>query len=116
MLAAGWSFEEIMEHLAQRGLSFADVGLGYCRGQKEIQNDDGSKQLPPCLGQLKCNPNRCKNAVIPESKIPIWLKMYEENKKRLNDPLMAHAKSEIEEFVNEAREVLKALGVKMNEI
>ncbi|HLK97213.1 MAG TPA: hypothetical protein VK364_05550, partial [Hymenobacter sp.] len=116
MLAAGWQMEEIMEHLARRGLPMADVGLGYCQGRREIEQEDGSKALPPCLGQLKCNPNRCKNAVIPQSKAPIWLKIYNENKQRLNDPLMAHAKHEHEHFVEEARQVLTHLGIKIDEL
>ncbi|GAB3241739.1 hypothetical protein GCM10027346_37510 [Hymenobacter seoulensis] len=111
MLAAGWQLDEIMEHLSSRGLLMADVGLGYCQGRREIEQEDGSKQLPPCLGQLKCNPTRCKNALIPQSKAPIWIQMYTENQQRMLDPLMAHAKPEFEQFVEEARQVLTHLGV-----
>jgi integrase len=111
MQAAGWQMDEIMEHLAARGLPFADVGLGYCKGRREIEQEDGSKELPPCLGQLKCNPNRCKNAIIPQSKIPIWKQVYTENRKRANDPLLAHSKLECQQLMSEAQQVLATLGI-----
>jgi len=116
MLEAGWNLDEIMEYLAMQGLPMADVGLGYCQGRREIQQEDGSKMPPPCLGQLKCNPNRCNNAVITISKIPIWIKVYRENKLRLMDPLMAHAANEHAYFMEEAKQTLINLGVNVDEL
>lgn len=111
MLAAGWQEEDILEHLTTQNLPLADVGLGYCQGRKEIEQDDGSKQLPPCMGQLKCNPNQCKNAVIPASKIPFWLHVYRVSQKRANDPLLAHIREECLHFMRESQQVLEGLGV-----
>jgi len=116
MMAAGWQLDEIMEQLVNQGMLLADVGLGYCQGRREIQQDDGSRTPPPCLGQLKCNPNHCKNAIIPPSKIPIWTQVYKENKRHLQDPLLAHARTEYQYFMEEAQQVLFQLGVKVEEL
>ena len=113
MYRAGWQFEEVMDYLASRGSLMADVGLGYCQGRNEVESEDGKREPPPCLGQLKCNPARCKNAVIPKSKSLIWQQIYKENHRRLNDPLMAHAKSEHLAMMKEAEQVLIQLGVQI---
>ncbi len=111
-LAAGISVEDVLNDLASKGLPFVDVGLGNCGGRKKIEQIDGSSVDPPCIGQLKCNPMQCKNAVITKMHLPIWRKMLEENLKRLNDPLMAHARPEIERHIVEARNVLQSLDEK----
>lgn len=115
MLSAGWEMDELMEHLAMQGRPMADVGLGYCKGRREIE-ENGVKQLPPCLGQLKCNPNRCKNAIITSAQVPIWVQVYKENHKRLNDPLLAHGWPEYAQFVEEAKQVLSTLGINVEEL
>lgn len=116
MQAAGYQEEEILEHLAAQNIPLADVGLGYCRGRREIEQEDGSKQLPPCLGQLKCNPNQCKNAVIPASKVPFWQNLHRESRKRANDPLLAHIREESLHFMREAQQVLEGLGVDVGDL
>jgi hypothetical protein len=116
MQAEGWTEDEIMEHLSIKGVPFADVGLGYCGGKKELAMPDGSKQPPPCIGQLKCNPNQCHNAIIPKSKIPHWKNIYLHNKKMVDDPEFAHAKKEHLAFMKEAKIVLTYLGVNMEEL
>lgn len=108
--------EDIMEDLKKNGAPFSDVGLGYCGGKKDIFLSDGSKRTPPCVGQLKCNPIQCGNAIIPKSKIPIWIEMYKSNKLKLSDPFLDYAKEQISQFVDESKEVLKYFGVKVDEL
>ncbi len=115
MLGAGWEMDELMEYLASQGRPMADVGLGYCKGRREIE-ENGVKQLPPCLGQLKCNPNHCKNAIITSIQVPIWIKVYKENRKHLNDSLLAHGWPEYARFVEEAKQVLGTLGINVDEL
>jgi integrase len=115
-IAAGFKEDEIMEILSQKGVPFADVGLGYCGGKKEMITNDGKKKQPPCIGQLKCNPNQCGNALIPESKIPHWKEIYKHNKKMAEDPQFSHSKEEHISFMKEAKIVLSFLGVKVEEI
>ncbi|MFD4928737.1 tyrosine-type recombinase/integrase [Peribacillus butanolivorans] len=116
MQAEGFTIEEILELLQIKGVPFADVGLGYCGGKKEIILTDGTKEQPPCIGQLKCNPARCQNAIIPSSKIPHWANVYKHNKKMLEDPYFAHAKREHQEFMEEAKVVLTYLNVNVEEL
>lgn len=115
MLANGWELDEILENLAARSLPLADVGLGFCKGRREIE-ENGTKQPPPCIGQLKCNPARCKNAIIPPSKAPMWLLLYKVNIQRMKDPLMTHGHPEYAAIVEEAKQVLGTLGINVEEI
>ena len=116
MQAEGWEMDEIMEFLQAKGVPFADVGLGYCGGKKELILSDGTKEQPPCIGQLKCNPVRCHNALIPKSKIPHWINVYKHNKNMLKDPQFAHAKQEHQSFLDEAKLVLTYLDVSIEEL
>jgi integrase len=116
MMAEGWEEEELMEYLSAKGVPFADVGLGYCGGKKEIVLKNGQKEQPPCVGQLKCNPARCHNALILRNKIPHWKATYKQHKQMMDDPLFAHAYEEHKAFMEEARRVLINLGVKVEEV
>lgn len=97
---------DIIEDLKDQSLPFLDVGLGYCGGRKDIELPDGSKQAPPCIGQLKCNPVDCGNAVIPKSKVPIWKKVYDDAIAKLNDESFAYMEVELKEIVGRAEKVL----------
>lgn len=98
--------DDIIEDLKDQSLPFLDVGLGYCGGRKDIELPDGSKQAPPCIGQLKCNPVDCGNAVIPKSKVPIWKKVYDDAVAKLNDESFAYMEIELKEIVGRAEKVL----------
>jgi integrase len=116
MVNDDWELEEIMEMLKDGGAPFADVGLGYCGGRKDLVMKDGTTQPPPCLGQLKCNPLQCGNAIIPKSKLPIWVKSYKNNKDKLNDPYFSYAKKDLEASMKEAKGVLEYFNVKVDEL
>lgn len=98
--------EDIIDDLKCQSLPFLDVGLGYCAGRKDIELKDGSKQPPPCIGQLKCNPVDCGNAVIPKSKLPIWKKVYNDTINKLNDEEFSYMKLELKETLNRAEYVI----------
>jgi hypothetical protein len=40
----------------------------------------------------------------------MWKQIYENNSKRLNDPYFAHAKKELADSIEEAKQVLTTLG------
>lgn len=104
MVLRGVNVEDAITALAKHGLPFTDVGTALCTGQRTIVLD-GFKQDPPCIGQLRCNPFRCTNAIIPDFKKDAWLRLEDENSKRANDPEFAHARSHFEEAAAEARSV-----------
>lgn len=106
-----WGYDDVLELIKSRNAPFADVGLGYCGGKKDLILESGETESPPCIGQLQCNPVDCGNAIIPTSKIPIWVEMYKENIKKSNDPELKYARNENLKFVETAEKVLKNLGI-----
>ena len=72
---------------------------------------DGTTKVPPCLGQLECNPDDCHQAVIAESHIPFWEDSERENSKFAEDPDLAHAKAHFDAALKKARKVLGDLKV-----
>ncbi len=97
---------DIIEDLKNQSLPFLDVGLGYCGGRKDILFEDGTKQPPPCIGQLKCNPIDCSNAVIPKSKLPIWKKVDQDTVYKLQDDQFNYMELELKETLKRAEYVI----------
>lgn len=104
--AAGYSKEQIYEAMADQGMAIVNVGSGMCYGGKMEDFDDSL----PCIGGLRCNPARCKNAVVTESHIPKWREVYVENMKVLERVSDGPLADQAREAVSEARMVLESLG------
>ncbi|HWT03141.1 MAG TPA: hypothetical protein VN256_23015 [Pyrinomonadaceae bacterium] len=100
--------DDELRQLAMRGSALADVGVALCQGQKEIVVD-GVKEDPPCMGQLRCNPVRCSNGIIPAFKLPLWERVEREGRIRAADPEFAHAKAYHNEAADEAAAVIRLL-------
>jgi hypothetical protein len=103
-MASGYSKEEIFEAMAEQGLGVINVGLGYCYGS------DSNNESLPCIGSLRCNPNRCSNAIVSEANAPYWREIYSTNLANLNNPSFADNREQIKEVINEAKGVLTLLG------
>ncbi len=113
-ISKGKTEKEIMNNLLKRDLPFADVGLGLCGGKNTFSNDEGVEVQPPCIGQLQCNPLRCKNAIIPEYKIEHWIAHRNMNQKMLDSGKFSHATDYLKRQINEANQVLAMLGFNGN--
>ncbi len=111
-IMAGGTPSVILKRLYRRNLPFADVMLGYCGGKDNYLNDSGTMEEPPCIGQCKCNPSRCKNAIIPKSKEPHWKSYLKNNEKLRADPEMTHAYDFLDFHIKEAKAVLQILNSK----
>ncbi|HDS1694665.1 site-specific integrase [Pseudomonas asiatica] len=74
-LEAGYSKDEIFDRMAEMNFAVINVGQGYCYGGASEEHDASL----PCIGSLRCNPNRCKNAVVTEANAPKWLEVYIQN-------------------------------------
>ncbi|MFD1030802.1 site-specific integrase [Metaplanococcus flavidus] len=98
--------DDIITDLKNQSLPFLDVGLGFCGGRKDIVLEDGTKQPPPCIGQLKCNPVDCGNAVIPKSKLPIWKKVHQDTVTKLEDDQFNYMELELKEVLKRAEYVI----------
>lgn len=110
MAAQGWTADEVMENLAKQGLPFASVGIGYCGGRRDTLLKDGTKEHPPCIGSLQCNPGSCSQAVITKTHEPAWRKILIQNRTLAANPKMAHAKEPLLAAVEAAEKVLAELN------
>lgn len=110
MAAQGWTVDEVLENLAKQGLPFASVGIGYCGGRRDTLLQDGTKERPPCIGALQCNPSECRQAVITKTHEPAWRKIATQNRALAADPRMAHAKEPLLAAMKAAEEVLVRLN------
>jgi integrase len=109
MAAEGWTTDELIIELAKQGLPFASVGIGYCGGKRETLLKDGTKELPPCLGSLQCNPAVCHQAVITKVHEPQWRRILQQNESLAADPRMSHAQEPLLAAADTARKVIQTL-------
>lgn len=105
-MAAGYSKDQIFEAMADQNLAIVNVGMGFCYGGASEEFDDSL----PCIGGLRCNPNRCSNSVVTKAHAPKWREVYTQNHALLGDPRYADRRDQIEEVMKEAEGVLKYLG------
>ncbi|WP_162587949.1 hypothetical protein [Variovorax sp. RA8] len=108
-MAAGMSKEEVILELAAAGNPFVNVGPGYCGGVREEEYADGTKEKPPCLGQLECNTGTCHNSVITQIHKVHWAAIRDKNKEYAKDPRLSHAAEHFREAVETANKVLNDL-------
>ncbi len=80
--------------------------MGMCYGGRIEEFDDSL----PCIGGLRCNPNRCANSVITKAHAPKWREIYTQNRALLTDPFYQDRLDQINEVINEAKGVLEWLG------
>lgn len=110
-IAEGWTEDEIIDQLAASGSPFVSVGLGYCGGVREEVLADGSKQQPPCIGSLQCNPGDCDNAIISQVHVLHWKNIVAENKRLISDPRLSHAAENFRAAISTGERVLNELGL-----
>lgn len=104
--AAGYTEDEVYQAMLEQGIGVVNVGQGLCYGGKSEEYDESL----PCIGSLRCNPARCKEAVVTKSHAPKWREVYTLNKANLNKPEYAYNREQILAIMNEARVVLENLG------
>ena len=105
----GYTEEEVYEALADQGAAVTNIGNGLCYGNKQ---DDTDPALP-CIGSLRCNPIRCKHAIVTLKHAPKWREIYIVNKANLNKPGYEHLREQMLATMNEAVMVLENLGEKV---
>jgi len=105
-MASGYTKEQIIAQMAKKRLAIINVGQGFCYGNQREQHDESL----PCIGSLRCNPNRCKNAVVTKAHAPKWREIYVQNSLALNSPSSAQIEEELRAAMEEAKGVLEHLG------
>ena len=108
-MAEGYTEEEVYEAMADQGVAVVNMGQGLCYGGREEEYDSSL----PCIGSLRCNPARCKQAVVTSKHAPKWREVYILNKANLNKPEYSYNRKQIEAAMNEAKMVLENLGEKV---
>jgi integrase len=108
-IAAGYTEEEVYEAMVEQGVAVVNIGQGLCYGGRQEEYDSSL----PCIGSLRCNPVRCKQAVITEKHAPKWREIYSLNRANLNKPEYSHNREHIQATMNEAKMVLENLGEKV---
>ncbi|WP_418135102.1 hypothetical protein [Psychromonas sp. GE-S-Ul-11] len=104
-MEAGYTEEEIYEAMVEQGLAIINVGSGYCFGGVE----DFDETLP-CIGSLRCNPNRCRNAIVTKANAPKWREIYLSNLKLVGAEGYEDRQDQIGEAIDESKRVLEYLG------
>ncbi|MCW8336530.1 hypothetical protein MD483_22235, partial [Vibrio sp. DBSS07] len=104
---AGYSDDEIYEVMAEQGMAIVNVGTGFCFGDNTVEGFDKSL---PCLGGLRCNPVRCKNAIVTKAHAPKWRDVYLTNKALMGKEGYEDKQVQIVAAMNEAKAVLLELG------
>lgn len=105
-MAAGYTKDDIFEAMAAQHIAIVNVGQGFCYGGSTDEFDSSI----PCIGGLRCNPNRCKNAVVSPANAPNWREVFYQNKAMLENLLYAHNHEQNRAAMEEARGVLRLLG------
>lgn len=105
-MAEGYTEEEVYEAMVDQGVAIVHMGQGLCYGSRAEEYDSSL----PCIGSLRCNPARCKQAVVTIKHAPKWREVYTLNKANLNKPEYSHNREQILAAMNEAKMVLENLG------
>ena len=105
-MAEGYTTDEIYEALAEQGVALINVGQGFCYGGRFEDFDESI----PCIGSLRCNPIRCKNAIVTKANAPKWREVYSINKINSEKPEYHESREQMIEAMNEAKSVLEYLG------
>lgn len=104
-MEAGYTKEEVFDAMAEQGLAVINVGTGFCFGGVE----DFDENIP-CIGSLRCNPNRCSNAIVSKANAPKWREVYVSNKELLGKDGYEDRQSQVIAAIEEAKGVLIYLG------
>lgn len=108
-MAEGYDKEDVFVAMVEQGIALVNMGTGFCYGGRTEDFDESI----PCIGTLRCNPIRCKNAIVTKANAPKWREVYVENMQNLNKPEYACSSKQIQEAINEAKQVLEYLGEPM---
>lgn len=104
-MASGHTKDDIFEAMLDQHIAVINVGSGFCYGGGADEFDSSL----PCIGGLRCNPNRCQNAIVSKANAPAWRDVYYQNKAMLGNPAYSHAHAQNKAAMEEAYGVLQLL-------
>lgn len=110
-MAAGYTKDEVFEAITRQKIAVISTGQAFCYGNRAEDFDSSI----PCIGGLRCNPQRCDNAVITEGNAPAWRTVYEQNRKILRNQDVKHLHEAAKAAMDEAKAVLLTLGQELGD-
>lgn len=102
--------ERYLRGLARSGIQVVKTGIGFCT-RNHADPTQLKEYVPPCLGDLECNPHTCKHSLVPERNAPIVINLYKDTMKNLSDPEMAHLQQRNERQKDSLQAMLGQLGI-----
>lgn len=102
--------EAYITNMAKSGVALVRTGVGWC-GRNHTKPPVPNEVLPPCIGDLNCNPHTCKHSIVPESRKSDVISHYLNAIKMLKSPDQAHLKSHWEAKRDAYAAMLKDLGI-----
>lgn len=110
-MAAGYTKEEVFEAITRQKIAVISTGQAFCYGNRAEEFDSSI----PCIGGLRCNPQRCANAVITEGNAPAWRSVFEQNRRILRSKDAEHLHEAAKAALEEALAVLLELGQEVDD-
>jgi integrase len=105
----GQSRERYINRFIEFGGTTVRTGVGWCT-RNHVDPDKLKEDVPPCIGDLNCNPFTCKHSVVPESRLPDILDRYRNAIKKLNSPDQAFLRKHWEKERDSLASMLMQLG------
>jgi integrase len=105
----GESRENYLNKFAEFGGTMIRTGVGWCI-RNHVDPRKLKEELPPCIGDLNCNPHTCSHSVVPESRAADVIDQYRNAVKNLNSPDQTHLRKHWEFERNSFASMLKQLG------
>jgi hypothetical protein len=105
----GESREKYCVRLTEFGGTLIRTGVGLCT-RNHVDPLKLKEDLPPCIGDLNCNPHTCKHSVVPESRLPDIIDRYRYAVKQLSSPDQAFLRSHWEKERDSFASMIRQLG------
>ncbi len=107
--------EAYIDNLAKSGVAIVHTAVGWCT-RNHVEPKPDEKEVPPCIGDLACNPSACKHSVVPELRKFDVIRYYLNAVNKLESPEQIHLKSYWEKARDSFAAMLRQLGVDPNSL
>lgn len=107
--------KKYIEMLAKTGVAIVPTAVGFCT-RNHVQPSIQEKEVPPCIGDLNCNPATCKHSIVPEARKADVIKFYLEAVEKLKSPDQIHLKKHWEKIRDSYAAMLNQLKVNINSL
>ncbi|MEJ7849530.1 MAG: site-specific integrase [Pyrinomonadaceae bacterium] len=104
-----------IDNLAKSGVAIVQTAVGWCT-RNHVEPNPDEKEVPPCIGDLACNPSICKHSVVPELRKFDVIRFYLNAVHKLESPEQIHLKKHWEKARDSFAAMLRQLDVDPNSL